>query len=372
MTKSATEHAGVGPSPNPGVLRIDPYEMGAATIGGQPAAMKLSANESPFGPAPAVLEAMRQALERVHRYPDGSQSALREAIAEVHQLDPSLIVCGNGSEDLIGVLIRAYVAPGDELLLSENHFVMCRIYGLALGADVVTAPERDFVMDVDALLARVGPSTRMVVLANPNNPTGTYLPADEVRRLLDNLPEAVMLLLDGAYAEYVTKTDFDAGASLVESRRNVVMTRTFSKIYGLAGLRVGWAYCPPSVIDAIQRVRAPFSTNAVAAAAAAAAVQDQAHVAAVRRHTADWQTRIRDELQPLGLTVVPSVTNFYLMLFDGCGDKTAAGAAAALEASGIAPRPADPSGADDALRITVGTDEENEAVLETLHAYMGE
>lgn len=372
MKESARKDVSGGPTPNPGILKIDPYEMGQATIGGQPAAMKLSANESPFGPAPAVREVMRDALDRVHRYPDGSQSALREAIAEVHELDPSMIVCGNGSEDLIGVLIRAYVAPGDELLLSDNHFVMCRIYGLAQGADVVTAPERDFAMDVDALLGRVGPRTRMVALANPNNPTGTCLPESEIRRLQSDLPQSVLLLLDGAYAEYVMEPDFDAGARLVESSPNVVMTRTFSKIYGLAGLRIGWAYCPLPIVDAIQRIRAPFSANAVAMAAATAAVKDQAHVERARRHTADWQQSIRHELQLMGLRVVPSTTNFYLILFDNCENKTAAGAAAALEASGIAPRPADPSGADDsALRITVGSDAENEAVLEILRAYMG-
>jgi histidinol-phosphate aminotransferase len=314
---------------------------------------------------------MKKALLCVHRYPDGSQSRLRQSIAEVHELDPSKIVCGNGSEDLIGLLVRAYVAPGDELLLSENHFVMCRIYGLAQGADVVLAPERDFTVDVDALLERVGPRTRMVALANPNNPTGTCLRADEIRRLHANLPPSVILLLDGAYAEYVMETGFDAGAGLVEAFQNVVMTRTFSKIYGMAGLRVGWAYCPLSIIDAVQRIRTPFNTNAVAMAGAAAAVRDQTHIARVRQHTADWQRRIYRELQDMGLSVVPSTTNFYLIVFDGSEHRSAAGAAGALEAAGIAPRPANPSAAGyDALRITVGTDAENEAVLETLRAYM--
>lgn len=371
MKTPAKKHRHAAPAPNPGVAGIDPYEMGAATIAGKPATIKLSSNESPFGPSPAVIEAMTNVLHDVHRYPDGTQSALREAIADVYQLDPAMVVCGNGSEDLIGVLMRAYLAPGDELVLSENHFVMCRIHGRTQGAEIVIAKEQDYRSDTDAMLARVGPKTRMVALANPNNPTGTYVPFDAVRRLHENLPDSVILLLDGAYAEYVTADDYDTGAGLVESADNVVMTRTFSKIYGLAGLRIGWAYCPPAIVDSFGRVRAPFTANTVAMAAAAAAVRDQAHVDAVRRHTGRWRETIRDELEHLGLRVLPSQTNFYLALFDGVAGKSAAAAADALRVVGIAPRPADLSGkADDALRITIGTDAENEAVLEALRAFM--
>lgn len=371
MTRSAKKNSPAAPAPNPGVAATKPYKMGAATIAGQPAAIKLSSNESPFGPSPAVIDAMTRVLNDVNRYPDGTQSVLREAIAEIHELDPAMVVCGNGSEDLIGVLTRAYLSPGDELVLSENHFVMCSIHARTQGADIVVAPERDYHADPDAMLDRVGPRTRMVALANPNNPTGTYLPFDTVRRLHEKLPDSVILLLDGAYAEYVTAADYDAGAGLVESADNVVMTRTFSKIYGLAGLRIGWAYCPPAIVDSIGRVRAPFTANTVAMAAATAAVRDQAHVDALRRHTARWRDTIKDELEGLGLRVLPSQTNFYLILFEGAAGKHAAQAAAALEAAGIAPRPADVSGqGDDALRITIGTDEENEAVLEVLRRYM--
>jgi histidinol-phosphate aminotransferase len=356
--------------PVAGVLDISPYQQGKSDIDNKPARIKLSSNECSFGPSPAAIAAYEKTRAVLHRYPDGAQAALREAIAEVHGLDAGMIVCGNGSEELIGLMVRAYINDGDELLLSENHFVMCRIYGLAQGARVVTAPERDFVTDVDAVLERVGPRTRIVALANPNNPTGTYISREEIQRLHAALPPDVMLLLDGAYAEYVTAPDYDAGAELVRAADNVVMTRTFSKVYGLAGLRIGWAYCPLHVIDAVQRIRTPFNTNSAALAAAAAAVRDQDHVTEMREHTARWQQRIREELMTVGLRVVPSWANFYLVVFDDCPGKNAQGAADALQANGIVPRAVGGGGDHDVLRITVGTDDENQAVLDALRRYL--
>jgi histidinol-phosphate aminotransferase len=358
------------PTPHAGILKIAPYTPGRSRIEGCEKPIKLSSNESSFGPSPATLAAYHAAAASLNRYPDGAQTALREAIAEVHGLDVARIVCGNGSDELLQLVIRSFAVPGDEVLLSENGFLMCDIHAMAQGAVVIKAPEPRDRVDVDALLARVTPRTRVLCIANPNNPTGTYIPYSEVLRLHGALPGNVVLVLDGAYAEYATAADYDAGARLVESARNVVMTRSFSKIYGLPALRIGWAYCPPRVLDAIQRIRTPFSTNGAALAAATAAVRDQAWVTRIRAFNAEWLLRIADRLRALGLEVVPSMANFYLLRFPaGCG-RNSHEAAAFLIRNGIIPRPVSSHEDGQELRITVGTEEENRAVLEVMTRYM--
>jgi len=313
-------------------------------------------------------QAYREAAETLHRYPDGSQSALRNAIAEVFDLNAANIVCGNGSDELIQLVTRAFVGEGDEVLMSENGFLMCRIHALAQGADVVVAPEKNDRVDVDALLERVTAKTRLLTLANPNNPTGTYVTAAEIRRLHNGLPGDVILLLDGAYAEFVLAEDYDCGADLVLCNNNVVMTRTFSKIYGLAALRVGWSYMPDRILDAIHRIRTPFNANGPAMAAAAAAVRDIAYTERIRQHNFRALASISERLSALGLHVVPSVTNFYLIRFpDSCGT-TASEAGIQLHSAGIIPRPVGDN--DTELRITVGDDEENEAVLQAFESLM--
>lgn len=355
------------PQPLERMQKLARYQQGKSAIPGRRDVIKLSSNESCFGPGEAAIAAYRETATLLHRYPDGSQSALRNAIATVHDIDPDRIICGNGSEEVIGLLIRSYVGKDDELLMPENHFMMCSIYGRGQGARIVLAPEKNFTVDVDAILQRISPKTRMIAVANPNNPTGTYLPAAQLQRLIDHTPKNVMILLDGAYAEYVDRRDYEDGIAWVESSANVFMTRSFSKAYGLAGMRIGWGYGPGPVIEVLNRIRTPFNTNAPALAAATAAMGDQAHVRRTREHTARWQARLREAFDTLGLFVVPSVTNFYLLDFSSVANKTAAAAASFLEANGIIPRP----GNDDRfLRITVGTDTENEAVLETLTRYL--
>ncbi len=357
------------PVPRPGVLKISPYAQGASELQGVTDPIKLSSNESSFGPSPAALVAYREAAATLHRYPDGAQTALREAIAEVFDLNVMNIVCGNGSDELIQLVTRAFVGAGDEVLMSENSFLMCRIHALAQGADVVVAAEKEDRVDVDALLARVTEKTRLLPLANPNNPTGTYISVDEVRRLHDGLPDNVILLLDNAYAEFVMAADYDTGADLVLSNGNVVMTRTFSKIFGLSALRIGWAYMPEAILDAVQRIRTPFNANGPAMAAAAAAVRDTAYTDVIRQHNARSLKSMSQRLSALGLHVVPSVANFYLIRFpENCG-VTATEADRQLRAAGIIPRPV--GGENDAeLRITVGSDEENEAVLSVFKSMM--
>ncbi len=352
----------------PGVLQLSPYVQGQSVIEGVETPIKLSSNESSHGPSPAAIEAFQATASVLNRYPDGSQSALRQAIGETFGLDASRIICGNGSDELIQMMVRAYVNQGDQVLLSENGFVMSNIHSIAQGAALVIAPEKNYCVDVDALLDRVTEKTRFCTIANPNNPTGTYISGQEMRRLHAGLPENCLLLIDDAYAEYVEQEDYEDGSALVDEFENVVMTRTFSKIYGLPSLRIGWAYCPASVVGVVGRIRTPFNTNGPALAAAEAAVKDHHYVANIRKHNNEWLTKITSAVEEMGIAIVPSVANFYLLKFPESRGKSGSSAADYLKAQGIIPRPA--GGSDQYLRITVGLDHENLAVLDALSAYM--
>ncbi len=359
------------PAPRAELAQLSPFQQGKGDLAGCERPIKLSANESHLGPSPRALEAYRRMSGALNEYPDGSQRALREAIAETFQLDVNGIVCGNGSDELLQLLIRAFVRPGDEVVFSRYSFAMAMVHATAEGAKLVFAEEPALRPDTDQLLAAVTPKTRMVFLASPNNPVGRYLPAAELWRLYKALPPQVLLVVDAAYADYVTADDFEAGAALVEAGGNAVMTRTFSKLYGLAGLRIGWAYAPANVLDVVQRIRTPFNASADAMAAAAAAVRDVAYAAYVRdynaRELAKIGTAVKARLK--GVEFVTSAANFYLLRFV---DRvhTPAGAAAALEAAGIIPRPVGAGGPERALRITVGLAHENDAVLDVLARYM--
>ena len=297
----------------PGVMRLAPYVQGQSSIEGVSNPIKLSSNESSQGPSPKAIEAYHQAAEQLNRYADGSQSELRNAIAKVHGLDPQRIICGNGSDELIQLMARVFLGDGHEALLSENGFVMSNIHCTAQGAELVIAPEKDYKVDVDAMLARVSDKTRFCTIANPNNPTGTYINGSELRRLHAGLPDNCLFLIDDAYAEYVIAEDYETGIALADEFDNVVVTRTFSKIYGLPFLRIGWAYCSAGVVDPAQRIRTPFNTNGAAMVAAAAAVRDTAYIEEIRQHNARWLERITVALTELGIEVIPSQANFYLL-----------------------------------------------------------
>lgn len=356
--------------PNREILSLAPFRQGRSDIGGLPARIKLSANESHLGPSPAALAAYHDAAATLACYPDGAQMALRTAIAETFGLALERIVCGNGSDELLQLLIRAYLRPGDEVVFSRYSFAMAMVHATAQGATLVIADEPELRPDTDSLLAAVTARTRMVVIASPNNPVGRYLAADELRRLHRGLPAGVLLVLDSAYAEYVMAGDYDSGAALVEAADNVVMTRTFSKLYGLAGARIGWCYAPVGVIDAIQRIRTPFNASGPAMAAATAAVRDVAHVQHVRDYNARELGRIGAAVAARcpGLVMLPSSANFYLLRFDD-PRLTPEGAAAALESDGIIPRAVAAGGPERCLRITVGLAAENDAVVDVLAAY---
>jgi histidinol-phosphate aminotransferase len=331
---------------------------------------KLSSNETPLGASPAAIAAARQVLDELELYPDGSWHELRNAIAEVHGLNASNILCSNGSDEILGLLAQTYLLPGDEGIFTEHGFLVYRIQVLAAGGTPVVVKEKDERADVDAILAAVTPRTRIVFLANPNNPTGTYLPFEEVRRLQAGLPENVLLVLDAAYAEYVRRNDYEAGVELVSSSRNVVMTRTFSKIHGLAGARIGWMYAPMHVVDAVNRVRGPFNVNAIAIAAGAAAIRDRAHVERAVAFNEQWLPWVTEELARIGLRVTPSVGNFILIHFPEKNGKNAEAADAWLTKRGFILRRVNPYGFPNALRMTIGPEEANRGVVAALEEFL--
>jgi histidinol-phosphate aminotransferase len=362
--------AKAAPVPRPGILDIAPYVPGTSALPGTGPIVKLSSNETPLGPSPKAVEAYLGEAAHLARYPNGSALPLREALAAEHGLDPARIVCGAGSDELLNLLAVAYLGPGDEAIYTEHGFLVYKIAILARGATPVVAPETAHTADVDAILSRVTSSTRMVFLANPNNPTGTYLPHTEIERLHAGLPETVLLVLDAAYAEYVLNDDYEAGASLVTGHDNVVMTRTFSKIYGLASLRIGWAYCPDAIADTLNRIRGPFNVTGPSIAAGVAAVHDRAHLEAAIAHNETWLGDTADKLERIGLTVTPSVANFLLVHFPEAPGKTAREADAFLHARRIILRRVEEYGFPHALRMTIGTAAENAAALEALSAFM--
>jgi histidinol-phosphate aminotransferase len=358
------------PQPRPGVFSISPYIPGKSSAPGVAKIFKLSSNETPMGPSPAAMEAYRRVGEHLEDYPDGASTELREAIGHTFGLDPGRIICGAGSDDLLNLLARAYLRDGDESIYSQYGFLVYPIATLGAGAKPVMAMEKNFTTDVDAMLAAVTPNTKLVFLANPNNPTGTYIPFDEVRRLHDGLPAHVVLVLDAAYAEYVERNDYEAGIELVATSENVVMCRTFSKIHGLAGLRLGWMYGPAGIVDAVNRIRGPFNVNAPAIAAGIAAMADTAHQRTARAHNTRWLAWLTDELGKLGLTVTPSVGNFLLIHFPTTPGKTAKEADAFLTARGLILRGVAGYGLPDALRMTVGSEEANHLLVTSLAEFL--
>ncbi|WP_457089276.1 histidinol-phosphate transaminase [Microvirga sp. P5_D2] len=357
------------PEPRPGVMQIEAYVPGKSAAAGVAKIHKLSSNETPLGPSSKAIEAVRS-FDHLELYPDGSATKLREAIAAKYGLDPKRIVCGAGSDELLSLITNAYVGPGDEGIFTEHGFLVYRIALLAAGGVPVVAPEKDYRTDVDAILARVTEKTKIVFLANPNNPTGSYIPFDEVKRLHAGLPSHVVLVLDAAYAEYVRRNDYESGLELVATTENVVMTRTFSKIYGLANLRIGWMVGPAHIIDAVNRIRGPFNMNGPALAAGIAAIQDDAHVAKAVEHNEKWLAWLTKEIEALGLEVTPSVGNFLMIHFPKDAGRTSKDADAFLSSRGLILRRIDAYGLPQALRLTVGSEEANRLVVDALRDFL--
>jgi histidinol-phosphate aminotransferase len=359
------------PQPRPGVLDISPYVPGKSSAPGVAKVFKLSSNETPLGPSPAAIAAYNDVGKHLEDYPDGAATALREAIGAAFGLDPARIVCGAGSDDLLNLIARAYLKDGDEAIHATHGFLVYPIATLAAGAKPIVAPETDYTANVDHLLSAVTAKTKVVFLANPNNPTGTYIAFDEVKRLHRALPPHVLLVLDAAYAEYVERNDYESGIELVATSENVVMCRTFSKIYGLAALRLGWMYGPEHIVDAVNRIRGPFNVNAPAIAAGIAAIRDTAHVERSRAHNTKWLGWLADEIGKLGLKVTPSVANFVLIHFPETPGRTAKDADAFLTKRGLILRAVAGYKLPNALRMTVGTEEANRLVVAALKEFLG-
>ena len=356
-----------GPTPQPGILGISPYVGGESKVLGFDKPARLASNENPLGPSPRAAEAYAKAAAELHRYPDGGALAIRTAIGAHHGLDPARIVCGTGSDEIFALLTQSYAGEGDEVLYSQHGFLAYPIVARSAGATPVTAPETNLTTDVDALLAAVNPRTRMIFLANPNNPTGSYLPKGEVLRLLDGIPETVLLVLDAAYAEYVDAPDYVAGHEWVHDRPNIVVTHTFSKIYALGSARLGWAYCPPAIADVLNRVRQPFNVNAPAMEAGIAALADTEHFAISKAHNDRWRPWLAERLTKLGFTVYPSVANFLLVSFK---PHDAEQARLFLKSKGVLVRQMGSYGLPDCLRITVGTEDELAQLMAGVEAFL--
>lgn len=353
--------------PRPSILSVEPYVGGESKVAGVNRIVKLSSNEGAFGPPPGAIAAIAAGAAEAHRYPDGGATALRAAIGRRFGLDPDRIVCGNGSDEILTLLILAYGGEGTEIVMSAHGFLMYDLAGRWAGCRVIKVPERNLTADVDGLLAAVGPRTRLLFIANPNNPTGSMLPQAELVRLRRGLPEEVLLVLDSAYAEYVTRPDYDPGQALVDATANTVMTRTFSKIYGLGGMRLGWCYAPAAVVDVLGRVRGPFNVNAAAMAAGIAALAEPGWIEASVAHNTEWRGRMSAALGAAGIKVWPSEGNF--ILADFASAERAKAADAHLRARGIIIRAMGAYGLAPCLRITIGTAEECQMVIDALSGF---
>lgn len=355
-------------TPQPGIMEIALYEGGASSLAGQANVLKLSSNENPLGPSDAALEAVVRAAREMHRYPSTDHAALREAIGAVWGIEPGQIICGVGSGEILKNLAEAYAGPGDEVVFTEHGFSMYPIYAHACGATPVVVAERERVVDVDAILDACSFKTKLVFLANPANPTGTMISSADLARLAEGLPGGALLVLDGAYAEYVE--GYDAGAALVAARDNVVMTRTFSKIYGLGGQRIGWAFAPKGVIDVLNRIRGPFNLSATSLAAAEAAVRDTAHMAKCRSENAKWREWLAHALGVLGVPSDTSSANFILARF--ANEAEAESCDAHLRSVGIIVRKVAGYHLPNCLRITVGDESACRRVAHAVGQFKGQ
>lgn len=361
------------PQPKPWIMAIAPYVPGKSKTDDGRKAIKLSSNENPLGTSEKARAAFANAANSLERYPDASAVELREALAELHGLDPARIIYGNGSDEVLHLAAGAFAGPGDEIIYVNYGFTVYPIATRRVGATPVVAPDKDYATDVDAILASVTDKTRMVFIANPNNPTGTYAGREKIARLHAGLRPDILLVLDHAYAEYIEDQIDDGGMELAKTQANVLVTRTFSKLYGLAAERIGWGYGSAEVIEAMHRIRLPFSITIAGTAAAIAALHDSEFVEHTRRHNAQWRRWFADEIAKLGnagLRAVPSQANFVLVLFEGA--LTAEAAYKGLMDEGYIVRWLPGQGLPHGLRITIGTEDETRAVAAILHKLVAE
>ena len=357
------------PKPNKAIKNLKPYNPGKSPATKGSKVFKLSANETPLGPSKKAIKAFSEVAGGLQDYPDGGATKLRNAIAKNQKINPDNVICGCGSDELISLICRAYLEPNDEAIYSQYGFLMYKISIIAAGGKPVVAKEKELRTDVDQILKCVTKKTKIVFIANPNNPTGTYISSNEIKKLRKSLDKKILLVIDAAYAEYVNRNDYQTGNELVTKNNNVVVTRTFSKIHGLAALRIGWMYAPKNVVDTINRIRLPFNVNSAAAAAATAAINDKMTTQKAIQHNQKWIAWTTEEIKKLGLKVTPSVANFILIHF-GKGQKNAEMADKFLTKNGFVLRDLKPYGLKNALRMTIGTKEANQGVVKALKKFV--
>ncbi|HEY0927663.1 histidinol-phosphate transaminase [Brevundimonas sp.] len=353
--------------PKPGILDIAPYVGGKSKIDGVAEPMKLSSNENALGAGQKARDAYQAAVGNIHIYPDGRAGKLRDAVAAHHGLEGDRLIFGNGSDEVFALLNQTYLQPGDNIVTGQYGFLAYRISALANQASVKLAPEPGFKAEVDAILEQVDERTKIVYISSPSNPTGSYNTAEETRRLHAALPPHVLLVIDEAYAEFVTAPDWETSFPLAKDAENIVVTRTFSKIHGLGGLRIGFGYAPLKVCEAVDRIRLPFNVSVAGLDAAVAALSDEAHQKASLELVETWRPRLTQAIKGFGFEIFPSAGNFVLVRFADAA--TASAANDYLHTKGIIVRPVGGYGLPDCLRITVGTEDQNRAVLDALSEF---
>ena len=359
------------PVPKAGILDIEPYKPGKASVQGVADPVKLSSNENILGSSPKAKAAFVAAADRMHIYPDGRANALRAAVAEHFNLEPERLVFGDGTDEILHLINQVFLEPGDNIVMGQYGFSAYAIGARACQGEVRFAPEPSYRLNIEELLKLVDERTRLVFVTNPANPTGTFLTEDELGELHAGLPPSVVLVIDGAYAEFATEPNFGTGIELARASENVVVTRTFSKLHGLAALRVGWGYCPEPIADAIDRIRAPFNTSIAAQDAALAALGDTDFQQRSVEHVERWRPWLTQQLGGLGLEVTPSAANFILVGFPKTAGKTAAEAEAFVASRGLILRGVGGYGLPDHLRVTIGLEEHNRALVQALSDFMG-
>lgn len=356
--------------PRASILDIATYKPGRSKAGAGITARKLSANESALGTSPKARAAFIEGAENLHRYPDGMATALRETLAAKFGTTPERVICGHGSDDLIELLAVAYCGDGDEVIVTTHSFLIYTIAAKTVGATPVVVAEKNLRTDIEAILAAVTERTKIVFIANPNNPTGTYVTDTELNDLRARLRDDILLVVDAAYAEFAEAPDYTSGLELARTCDNVIMLRTFSKAYGLANLRLGWGCASPDIIDILNRIRGPFNVSGPAQAAGVAALNDEEFMSKVLAHNAQWRAWMTQQLGGLGLDVVPSAANFLLFQFPENGAHTAQAADTYLSEQGLLLRRTDEYLLPRSLRVTIGTEEENRAVIDALTTFM--
>ncbi|MCF8474659.1 MAG: histidinol-phosphate transaminase [Emcibacter sp.] len=359
-----------GPIARPWIEKLDIYVGGKSHVEGIEKPVKLSSNESPFGPSPKAMEAYLKEATALHRYPDACYHDLRAALAKKYDIEADQIVCGIGSDEILKLACRAYLEPNDEVIFSNHSFMMYPIATRSYGGIAVEVDDENFTTNVDHILAAITNRTKIIFIANPNNPTGTYLSTSEVERLWKNIPDNILLVLDSAYAEFVTEDDYQAGIELVQKSKNVLMTRTFSKLYGLAALRLGWGYACPEISNTLDKIRDPFNVPTPTQVAGIAALNDIAFEKMAKSHNIKWLEILKNELCAMGLEPVPSVANFILIHFPDHKNKSAEAANEYLLKHGYILRWLPKQGLSHYLRLTIGTEEQNLALIDLLKKFM--